>query len=540
MNNWKYYFILLLCFMICGCNSQATGDQWYNKTNQLLIESHNNDGGFNLLTKEKDMSLYDTFYNLKMITKYGGRIPNGNKLIKTTNKLLESKLTIDNKGTGNIQELYFLTGINKAAGTKSNEIMNQKIVEYVLKNRSNKDGFFRLSRNEDILSLISDTEQSLVILSNISYKYEDPVLLNQIYQLYKRQDELVLLAKEFKWTVIDSLINIEKLIKGDIPYFYNSGPGNQYKKQIITEILENIEETPRAEVDIINYLSMANILYELGHNFTLKKEVLNYIKSKELESGGYDFLNEGYPNSKASFEVYDTFFQDVPKKYLNELLKYQLSDGFFTYRNEHPSNFQSTYMALKILSITGGTIPENVTKYIQKDPKITRQKDLYYLNSSRRLLEMEMYVPAFFFDINFSALEKSEQIYFINNYFMITKQSIPENRLVYQDKIREIVKSLDELSFDEIDLLAEMSFGIMPEIRDLWVELPINQSTDIKKLYLKLLDLHVRNKTIDSKLLEQLNNYKLIEGGYKYFDDNVTPSLEATYIGLKSQMLLHQ
>jgi len=50
---------------------------------------------------------------------------------------------------------------------------------------------------------------------------------------------------------------------------------------------------------------------------------------------------------------------------------------------------------------------------------------------------------------------------------------------------------------EEIDLLAEMSFSIMPKLRDPWKELPILQTTDIKKLYLKLIDLQVRKETKD-------------------------------------------
>jgi len=77
-------------------------------------------------------------------------------------------------------------------------------------------------------------------------------------------------------------------------------------------------------------------------------------------------------------------------KYLRQLAKYQLSDGFFTYRAEHPSNFQSTYMALKI--------------------------------SARNLLDMELFIPSSFHESDVSSLGKSEQVYYINNYFMITKK----------------------------------------------------------------------------------------------------------------------
>lgn len=404
--SFKVFVTIILVsslFAVSGCSTKipvyvkpSTQNKGITQeTEQLILSSENQDGGFSLLLDQKPIYLYDTYYNIALLKKFGYPILHKQTIQRSLYSYESNPLLL--KGTNDLLNVYYETSLNALLGTPIPPAYKNQVKTFVLKSLT-KSGLFHLSPKDNLLQMLSYSDVDTSILNNIGtvvpLKYS--TALSSTLTLLIKDGSLSSLSPYYIWTLYDSIYRIAE--SEHLSNFLSSQQwhsileqANQSGQKVFSSVPDNMEQ-------LINDTALCDLLAKNSLAPTISEQFTNYLVENVDTDGGYNIFSRSISDPQFTLQISENFHPEKNNLYLNKFVSNiddsQLPNGMFTTRYVGPSDLVNSYLALEILIQGQVKIPQSLKNYFMNiNTSKLSPVDLYYLNQARESLDIPTIVP---------------------------------------------------------------------------------------------------------------------------------------------------
>ncbi len=377
---------LVLLTIMAGAITVPTqrNRNWNMETIHLILNSQNVDGGFGLLTDQRPVSLYDTYYNLLLLRALRKRIPMRKRMISALANL--QKQPVHLTSSSSLLNLWYQIGSDRLIGVPFHSAFRSKI-EKALNSLPTSHG------------LVVDTQaKELPVFSDL--------LMTQAYATISRDLSLpVRLNIDQSW-----LLGIlsHPMYQNDpyLPSAYASfaaiepdskGPMNTMLHQVVAQqhVTNTFSKSLGSVPQVLIAISWATLLRDESIPFRKTTAFTRSLEHLATETGGYNIFSNVVMDPQITYQLRTLFnLQSGMRKVPQDIIRSQLPGGLFGWNDPAPSDPMDSYWALRIVQALNDPLPISLRRYFEeyKLPIDTQGAitDALYLDDARKSLKLSL------------------------------------------------------------------------------------------------------------------------------------------------------
>ena len=356
--------------------------QWKQRTISLLMNSQNVDGGYSLLTDQHLPSLYDTYYNLLLLTSLRKYRPLHlrHRLALTLSAMQTHPISLNT--SADVSNLFYEISTDKLVGVPIRSSFRLK-VEHAFGSLPTYDGLVTTKQQQTlpVFTALLVTETYIKIFQELSL----PIQLNI------KQSKLVSALKRPTYRnnpYLPSAYVSLAIIEGK-----KRGPIHSLLDRVVKANNADFSKPASSVPDILTAISWAEFLNLETVSFRISPSFKRSLSQISAKDGGYNIFSKLVMDPKITYQLQQFFHVTQGMEHLpQEIKRTQLPSGLYGWNNFVTSDPMDSYWALQTFRVLGYPIPSSLRQFFRKLSQHAGMSiaNVWAIDSGRSLLGMEI------------------------------------------------------------------------------------------------------------------------------------------------------